>query len=292
MNGVQLINGYKWVDTHYNGKKIAGSKLIDVSGETLGVNNTYDDAAYITIKGKTLEIGTGEKSPDNPYTLQSVGSDGEWGLVSSGENLFNSDEPYKGVTIPFDVTLGGLPDGTADYILIDNVEKRTWFKPSIAKEIFKGSGTDIWTSGGNFYLNSQYSRFIFNLSTNAIGQSNDSIHLISDKFNSVAWDNGVARDSSNNIHTYSGDKRIGFTISNDIIGITASDDATTRLGKVNAWLAENPITILHKPTAPPAPTQLDYKPVKTYYPYTQIYTTGATTPTLDGKIRIYEEGIV
>ena len=44
----------------------------NVSGETLYVNDTYNDTAYLAILGKPIETGIGEKSPYNPYVFQSV----------------------------------------------------------------------------------------------------------------------------------------------------------------------------------------------------------------------------
>lgn len=106
INGVQFINGYKWVDTYYNGVKIAGSQLVEVSGEIISVAKTYNDSAFVRINGNTQEIGEGDKSPDNPYELKSVGDDGGFDLVSAGKNLFDpsileTPRTNSGVTVQY-----------------------------------------------------------------------------------------------------------------------------------------------------------------------------------------------
>ena len=57
-----------------------------------------------------------------------------------------------------------------------------------------------------------------------------------------------------------------------------------------AWLtAEHtngtPVTVYYR-LAAPTETPLGYEEIKTFYPYTQIYTTSIIQPALVGKIRI------
>ena len=67
---VQFINDYRYVDTYRNGIKIAGSKFIELSGESLTCQiHTISDCS-ITINGKTIETGTGTKAPDNPVCFE------------------------------------------------------------------------------------------------------------------------------------------------------------------------------------------------------------------------------
>ena len=99
----KLFKGdYKPVSLYLGDKKVTGYEYAEQTGEILSFERTYNDSAYIKMYGKTVETGEGEKSPDNPYELKSVGDDGGFDLVSSWRNLI---PPF---TNDYTVTLQGV----------------------------------------------------------------------------------------------------------------------------------------------------------------------------------------
>ena len=70
-----------------DGNNVIEPTEVEVSGETLNVGKTYNDTAYLTINGKTIETGTGTKAPDNPYVFSSAGQGDNFDVVSRTPNL-------------------------------------------------------------------------------------------------------------------------------------------------------------------------------------------------------------
>ena len=131
-NGVQFINDYRYVDTYRNGIKIAGSKFIELSGESLSVSDTYNFDCSITINGKTIETGTGTKAPDNLYVLNSVSNfdlistDGIQAQTLTLLHILRSIEVANTQSLyTYEVTdtQGIKHRFIADYVKIDNVTK-------------------------------------------------------------------------------------------------------------------------------------------------------------------------
>ena len=267
-SGIQFINGYKWVDTYYNGVKIAGSQLVEVSGEMLSVPNTYDDSAWLKIYGNTQEIGEGDKSPDNPYELKSVGDDGGFDLVSVG----NAGQLQ---TINFPYTLRSLPDGTRDYIEIDDVVKKAIYQPLTNEYTF--NGTENWIKDNPAYDTSNTLGFYVNVPGMLRTTDGSKTYIRCDKFNVIPYTNWLTANVMCCSSLY---RSLN-------VKVLKSELPTQDLAGFKAWLGDNPITIIYRLADPPEPIELDYNAVKTYYPYTQIYTTATVQPTIEGKIRVW-----
>ena len=394
INGTQFINGRRWVDTYYNGRKVAGSQIVDVSGEMLSVPNTYDDTAWLKIYGKTVESGEGEKYPDNPYELQGVenptvrvsgknlldisnyvprfdivynpampnqislnGTSAsryidfnvfvpantqiqvrcesstdvmQWYMLYYDDTLSTSYangwsrltqkdvvgiriyglpanheytpctlsnitlyidvpdsavipyEPFRGMTtIHFPHTLRSLPDGTCDYIEIDDVAKTAKLYRSIGEKVF--NGTEKFSSD---YQGTEYFRVYSVLSTmtNATLSSAICSHFPYGGYYQITNENFSTTPFISPV--------VAFIVKRSTVGATTGNTTAELITLFKSWLADQynngtPVTVQYK-LATPEVIELDYNAVKTYYPYTQIYTTATVQPTLEAKIRVWE----
>ena len=60
------------------------------TGESLASDKTVNaDIPLIRIKGKTIEVGVGTKSPDNPYTFNSTSN---FDLLNRSRNMFDKSK--------------------------------------------------------------------------------------------------------------------------------------------------------------------------------------------------------
>ena len=84
--------------------------------------------------------------------------------------------------------------------------------------------------------NQGYTRFYIKNLLSAIGLDNNTVNVICSRLTGVLWNNSGVRDTTNNVHTYSGDTRLGITIHNDVIGIIDSDSTDTKISKLKLWL--------------------------------------------------------
>jgi len=406
----KLFKGdYKPVGLYLGNKKVTGYEYAEQTGEYLTFENTYNDSAYLKIIGNTLEIGEGEKSPDNPYELKSVGDDGGFDLVSAGRNLippFTNDytvtfqgvtmsvlkggqsvkvdgeftgsspggrivlrsvagrikleggvtytfsahhiggtysrmsaylnrvsnntfiasadfkgtgvqitpsedtECYIGIVLSVDAkcedaefvfqiergfstspytpfrgaqtvhmpyTLRSLPDGTCDYIEVDNVQKRAWYYQLTGEKVL--DGTENWQKYREpLWTENKIGVALYSITPKATASTGElctHFHraLVTGEPGFVATANGFRAISS------------GFYFAITISGITDIESWQSFLAAQHA--AGTPVIVIYK-LAEPIITELDYNAVKTYYPYTQIYTTATVQPTLEAKIRVWE----
>ena len=356
---------YKPYNLYLGSKKIGGWKYKEVSGESVNVSDTYNDSAYVKVNGKTIETGTGDKSPSNPYVLNSVNN---FDLVSSGKNLFDKDsinnqigkyippatgvvtttstlylasdyipilpstayyvencdkamatydinkvfagvvtrtgtdlsftftsqsnavyvrlsvvvankdvaqlkkgtvatpyEPFRGLqTINLPYILRSLPDGTKDYIEIDDVAKSAKLYRNIGLYTF--NGTDGWGVDGNYYVS-----FAFG-GGNVVNYwlCTHSIYKLKSGVN----------PPQNDLH-FTGSGAGYFEFSKWTFA-TAADLNSYLLAQYNAG---TPVKVQYK-LATPTITDLPYEAVKQYYPQTNVYTNATVQPTLEGKFRI------
>ena len=377
---IPFYEDYKPVEVRRNNVRIAGWLTETKSGEAVVFENTYNDSAYIKIFGKTVEIGEGEKSPDNPYELKGVGDGGGFDLVSCGKNLFdkannlrngafvsgstirndrdyietnntkyrvirfdnlpagtytfsiiwnytarilrkydngevilvglssnnytfttngglfalnfrNTDStdftddefdvqlelgstatpytPFRGMqTVHFPYILRSLPDGTCDYIEIDDVAKTAKLVQAVKRFIL--SPNENWAISSQ---DDNRTRFYFYRDLGVLGSVYNSQRCTHfQPFTSYADMSGRVRDG------------ILFETSffNNLV---VSNNIASNVSELKTWLANNSVEINFKTT--PTVTDLDYEAVKTYYPYTNIYTISTVQPTLEGKIRVW-----
>ena len=134
-----------------------------------------------------------------------------------------------------------LPDmyeagGACDKLMFDKISKTARVKRECGDITF--NGTENWAY---VIKRDGYVRFMTTISTNATGQSNSTANLLCDRFPSASWSGGV--ENSENVHTYSGDNRIGVTIKAERLSENTANG-------FKAWLTEHPIRVLYKLKTP------------------------------------------
>lgn len=249
---------YKPVNIYKGNIRITGWEFANVSGETLYVNDTYNDTAYLAILGKTIETGIGEKSPYNPYVFQSV------------ENFdITSTNGDKLSMVTFNYNLRSLPDGTCDYIEIDNVAKTAKLVQAVKRFIL--SPNENWAISSQ---DDNRTRFYFYRDLGVLGSVYNSQRCTHfQPFTSYADMSGRVRDG------------ILFE-SSYFNNLVVSNNIASNVAELKTWLANNSVEINFKTT--PTVTYLDYLEIATYYPQTTIYTNATVQPILEGKFRIIE----
>ena len=184
-NGVQFINGHKWVDTWYNGKKIAGSIPITKSGDgSVEFDKCYDDVADVVVKGKTetrcdwwgkegLYSQDGIPTPQTPVPIISNLPAGTYKV-----------QDYLGDWYEFTLTddLGGIGD-VMDMIAWDKYGRIGWRRNKVGKKVFNGTENwTVYTSIANHYQ--------IIVGDNAFGSFTNNIistHFIADKVNGAYY---------------------------------------------------------------------------------------------------------
>ena len=324
----------------------------EFAGEHVGVNYTVNDSAYIEVEGKTVEIGTGEKSPDNPYELKSVSGN----LVSAGRNLFDGvlRAGYWAHNISPTVFQSSGEVTSSNLIMVGgslncylskdgsnaNVSNIRFFdknKTFISEAYNRGAFTTpvncayVSFHGLNALFNGLFQLEFGSAATPYIpfkGISTATIPLIStgDKLiinNKLkkAW---VYRDRERLTLNGSEIWRIQveeywvtlphaniYPATNPFCTHFEYSETTPRpqyyfrkaagnqnflfrydfgIGGVEnfkLWLSENPITIEY-PLANPYYEETPYEEIKTYYPYTQVYTTSEIQPTIHTEVRTWK----
>lgn len=93
--------------------RFANALIGSTIGSTIALTDIQPgatEARELTIYGKTVETGTGDKSPDNPYTLTGAGESGSVPIVvSDGTNS-------QTVDVPVSAPLYSLPNGVRDEV--------------------------------------------------------------------------------------------------------------------------------------------------------------------------------
>ncbi len=178
-------------------------------------------------------------------------------------------EPFKGNIINFPYTLRSLPDGTKDYIEIDNVNKKAKLYQNIGYKVF--DGTEDW-----------------------IKYSTDSKYYISNELMGAMYKTGmscfcthyVGKISGSGSSYDSGSAWLQSTSSYPRFYIADNNYTTVSSFKTflnNQYNSGTPIIVQYK-LETPIIEELVYQQIKTYYPYTQIYTNSTVQPTLEAKM--------
>ena len=172
-------------------------------------------------------------------------------------------EPYKSNTINFPYTLRSLPDGTKDYIEIDNVNKTARLYRNIGVVIY--GGDEGWaTSGDSGYFTGYYG---YTLIKNDAKKATRPL--------CTHFETGTEQQKD----------RVFFANTNNAYNFRFTVFEINSLSNFKTWLSSNPVTI-HYQLANPTIEDLNYEEVKTYYQYTNIYTNSTVQPTLEAKIRV------
>lgn len=224
------------------------------NGETIEIADVQPNTDFrsVVLKGETTEIGTGDKSPANPYTL--VGVENAIITVTDG----TSTDEYPITTPP----LYSLPDGTRDYIEVDDVANTAKLYRNVGEVVFDGvtvgkkfTHTDSYRTGGY-----NYAYLFISVKSNSIPSCSHFLGSdVTYKKNNV-WATDV----------------LGLTISDTITGVVSTDTNANIVSKINIFLnqqyaAGTPVTILYK-LATPTTSQLTPQTIPTYSPTTIIST--------------------
>ncbi len=204
-------------------------------------------------------------SPENSSEISSVSN---FDLISS-----NGDDLEDSMNFPY--TLRSLPDGTKDYIEIDNVNETIKLYKNVNVKVLNGNET--WTQSGF-----QTTDTIFGAYTTIADAA-----LAKTPYNDGSLSGYFSHGSVKEY--YAQGMTSGFVYNSNtshwlIVPKTIAADVTT----FKSWLvyqynSGTPVTIQYK-LSTPVVTNLDYKEIITYYPYTQIYTNAGVKPIIGAKV--------
>jgi len=183
--------------------------------------------------------------------------------------------PFRGMqTVHIPYTLRSLPDGTCDYIEVDNVSRKAFYHQLIGVTSVNGEEAMRQYTYNNLRGVSILD-FLPYRDTRASGVCTHENRV------------GEYYDISGT-YMWLG---VGTTVLHwiGILDYLGFDDVSEFAQWATAQhSAGTPVTVQYKLANPPEPIELDYTAVRTYYPYTQIYTTATVQPTLEAKIRVWE----
>lgn len=233
----------------------------DGAGPTISITDLPDGAKpMVKVYGKTVETGTGDKSPDNPYTLTGAGESGTVPIVvSDGTNS-------QTVNVPMSAPLYSLPNGVRDEV---DVTAGKITRRNILRVVGEGDVVQ-WS--------------LYNADTNSIHLAVYSIgvlgvpaeyNVVSDK---IPVNTHASRLPRVTIDTVG---RIYFGwIPNEWVGVTQDDTMSEANAKLEAWLSLNPITVLYE-LAEPIIETIPPIDIPLYYPDCTITTTDENEPDLE-----------
>lgn len=237
-------------------------------------------------------IDNGQVEVDGNYGVMLIpmGKDASHSLFLKTENEMNIlfpnyiDKNENEINFPY--TLRSLPDGTKDYIEIDNINKTTKLVRSIGERVFTG-----YEPIGSLIDFTNTVRFEMAILTGGL-------HGLTNKISTHFPTIGTSADETEHIR---GTVNVGlgqliiFWINKTrLTGYSSELTDTEKRNLFKSWLtsqynAGTPVTVQYE-LATPTIEDLNYNEVTTYYPYTNIYTTATIQPMLDGKIRIIDRG--
>lgn len=229
-----------------------------ISGTTLNLADVQDGTrlAALSIDGKTVETGTGTRSPDNPFALTGVGESGEISIViSDGTNS-------RTVNIPAPIPLYSTPSAKDTINAIDGIIKRNTIK-IVLDGVTNGGGTFSLTSGEL----TNTLRFSYN-NPNILNTPNV-ISVVSDKLPSSI----LSVDIDSELVA------MHPSASHNLLFRFLKPRGISNVATLNIWLQSNPIIIVAQETAPVTETVTPQE-IPLYYPGANISSTDDTKPTL------------
>jgi hypothetical protein len=220
------------------------------------VNNVFytNSGTGTFVTGNIITLPT----PDYPIEINNVEN---FDLIVEDENQIKQ-------TINLPYILRSLPDGTKDYIEIDNIAKTA--------KLYKFTETitfSSWASGWNDW-NAGTKRVLLEVPGKATG------------LNTFGYCN-IARVSNtqlvstlNYLSAYSLNALAYWTPDWTVMGLNGTETMTVANQKLATFLSSNPITFTYKLTTPIV-IDLNYEEVVTYYPCTKISTNSVVQPNME-----------
>ena len=301
-NGKNYFNKDLYMDLEYS----ATYKHIPIQ---LKPNTTYKvsvnrrngftgaEGGYISIELDPTKLGTGHyvaianpiyyNNNRSPYT---TGADGLLyfsyiGITTESirNYLNNTDiqieegstetayEPYQGGKINFPYTLRSLPDGTKDYIEIDNVNNKAKLYRNVGEKVLNGSET--WLNPNN-----DNPRIPFGFKLPEISSSTDTIGTVICSSYTV----------NNTSESASGLPSCRKSKGGPIIWFFENKTNFPDLETFKSWIAsqyvaETPVKVQYK-LETPIVNDLPYEELQVEYPSTNIYTNSIVKPKIIGQV--------
>ncbi len=239
--------------------RFANSVKKTSSGATINLTDVQDGAQFaaLSVDGKTVETGTGTRSPDNPFALTGVGESGEISIViSDGTNS-------RTVNIPAPIPLYSTPSAKDTINAIDGIIKRNTIK--IVLDGVTNSGGTLGVATNEL---TNTIRFFYRNSAIQTGQIT-SITAISDRLISVTdtfnQDYECFANSLNN---------------GDMLFRLLKSRGVTDLSTLLTWLQSNPITFI-VPRSTPTIESITPQEIPLYAPSSTVASTDAAGPVLN-----------
>lgn len=241
--------------------RFANALIGSTIGSTIALTDIQPgatEARELTIYGKTVETGTGDKSPDNPYTLTGVGESGTVPIVvSDGTNS-------QTVNVPVSAPLYSLPNGVRDEVDVTGgkIVRR------ISRSVLDGDSNIVWAGATD--IDCEFTIKPVPPETTEPGIT--SVNFYCDKIRVYFFAN-VMRVASTPDGFYF------VKIPNAWTGITVEDTGVERRSKIKAWLSANPITVIYE-LKEPVIESIPPIDIPLYYPDCTITTTDEVEPEL------------
>lgn len=231
--------------------RFANALIGSTIGSTIALTDIQPgatEARELTIYGKTVETGTGDKSPDNPYILTGAGESGSIPIVvSDGTNS-------QTVNIPVSSPLYSLPNGVSSKILSNpwRVERHS------NRVVFSGlEEWGVWNFNAEntiTFRSAPVQDMFYSAGLSGVGIR---LRTVSNMFKGdTGAEYGISSDSAfSDIGPPMEWERMAITVDQRVgIRVLKSrfagwDNAWTNAQKVDAfkaWLSDNPVTVIYE----------------------------------------------
>jgi len=193
-------------------------------------------------------------------------------------------EPYKSQTVHIPYTLRSLPDGTCDYIEISQNEKRLIIK-NISNAIILNGSNEAWSNPSEYTTTYRLICNNWCVDKNVLlSTANSGLAVSADGDYAIIPSAAGTGADIRSICFYSNN---WLYIRVEKEKVDAMEGGTV-LDKFKNYLNLYPVTLIYQ-LAEPEIIPIICEDVKTYYPYTNIYTTNTpVSPVLEAKIRTWE----
>ena len=287
LSGYQCIGNYMW------GKYLAPNTTYRVSFYyTGGVSDASGSIRMYKSSAPTRVIQIGKASSSNTWVSSTFTTPSDISLYDkiwaygAGEMTYiqiekdigsrTDYEGHKSNIINFPYTLRSLPDGTKDYIEIDNINKTTKLYTNIGESVVNGSEGWILQSGTNPNTNGiiSFFRSVTGSLPSTTTLQSISNYLIRDAVGSAS----VNREG----HFVQGGTG-GTSIYLRFTSSRFPDIATFKTWLAQRNSAGDPVKVQYK-LATSTVTDLTYQELQVEYPVTNIYTNSIVKPKIIGQV--------
>jgi len=259
----QTVDGFTGYTKQETSTYFANAFIGEAAGRSIILDDVQPDADFhsLIVSSQTVEVGSGSKSPANPYAL-------------SGTAQITVSDGITSAAYALPKALFSLPDGTCDsYDTMSGVLTQQTGRLSL-------NGSETWLRSTT--MPDLANTTAFRATASSSTQSESSISVNSDKFAPVIrYSNTSPSIVTSNIECAAGGNGyIAIRINKS--RLTGWSDTWTDAQKIAAfktWLASNPVTVLYKLSAQ-STTQYTKSAIKPFDPYTSIAAASGTITVL------------